>query len=318
MPITITSPIERTVSEYLARDSADSGYLTRITEAYFANTSVYCLILIKRLSRFVMTDAPELLKFRLMSLGNLLSWSNTEARNSFEQIFPLIFWMTVACKGNDTDVKECVFIPCELMRVMSKDNEGIECSLPEAEVDDIPETVTLVGTCCVDNRLSGELLVTVLWLDTLVATIGVIIVPVVGIFKVDTAQFWRVSRYKLNTAVSVAACEVIAVPVVVILFICDCTGWYPVSPTVFKCYWISLPTVSIICVIIDVKMLCTTLFIFKSTARSLLGITDVAVWYGLDLDLFYATWFCRPKLLLDSLFFPAFLVYSAPRRQNLI
>ena len=74
------------------------------------------------------------------------------------------------------------------MRVMSKDNEGIESAFPEAEVDDIPETVTLVGAGCRNNSLSDELLVSVLWLDTLVATIGVIIVPVVGMFKVDTDQ----------------------------------------------------------------------------------------------------------------------------------
>ena len=179
-----------------------------------------------------------------MSLGNLMSRSNTVARstNSFDQILSLIFWLTVACKGNDKDVKECVFIPCELMCVMSKDNEGIESALPEAEAGDIPETVTLVGACCGNNSLSGELLVTVLWLDTLVATIGVILVPVVWMFKVDTSQFWGVTRFKLNAAVSVAACNVIAVPVVVILFVCDCTGWYPVSPTVFKCYRISLRT----------------------------------------------------------------------------
>ena len=65
------------------------------------------------------------------------------------------------------------------MRVMSKDNAGIESSLLEAEVDDIPETVTLVGAGCGDYKLSGELLVTVLCFDTLVATISVIIVPVV-------------------------------------------------------------------------------------------------------------------------------------------
>ena len=44
------------------------------------------------------------------------------------------------------------------MRVMSKDNAGIESSLPEAEVDDIPETVALFGagrvrTDCLVNYL---------------------------------------------------------------------------------------------------------------------------------------------------------------------
>ena len=51
--------MKRTVSEYLAIASADSGYLIRITDAYLANKSVHCSIVMYRRREVVLREAPE-------------------------------------------------------------------------------------------------------------------------------------------------------------------------------------------------------------------------------------------------------------------